>query len=58
MAIFHKNEDLLCVLNAPPLPVTDMVLHFHRWSRLNMAKSEATRYRAMVKICGLPSHTC
>jgi len=54
IVIFRNNDDLLRVLNAPP--VADMVLRFRRWSRLTMAEHDHMRCRVLLEIRGIPAH--
>ncbi|RLN29160.1 hypothetical protein C2845_PM05G21650 [Panicum miliaceum] len=56
MIILRWQDELVRILNAPPLPVADMVLRFRRWSLLSMAEAEAMRFWVLLEICGIPSH--
>lgn len=51
LIIFRNHEDLLHVLNAPPLPVANMVLRFRRWTHLSTADSDSMRTSACLVGC-------
>jgi hypothetical protein len=56
LLIFREAAFLEHVLQAPPLPVPDMVLHFRRWRRVSAVDAESMQFRVLVELRDIPSH--
>jgi hypothetical protein len=54
---FTRIEDLELVLQTPTPPVAPFALRWQRWSRLIMGSAGALKFRVLVGMKGIPSHT-